>query len=84
MCVCLFAAADAPKICGCISDAQKDSKLWAMMNAEAASAPGAVNMNQFVANCAKVANGGLTVSPSFLFAAAAAGLALFGARARFA
>ncbi len=55
--VCLFAAAsDLPKICECVSDAQKDSQLWAALNAaDANSAPAEkVNWNQFEANCKSV------------------------------
>jgi hypothetical protein len=81
----LFAAGDLSKFCPCVSDAQKDPAVWATLNAADATSTRAekVNWNQFAADC-KIANGGLTVSPSFLFAATAAGLAMFGARARFA
>jgi hypothetical protein len=80
---CLFAA-DEMGIMRCTCDAQKDPVIWAAVGKTVLSAPGAPTNSELAAACAKVANGGLTVSPSFLFAATAAGLAVFGARARFA
>ncbi len=64
-------------------DAQKDPALWALVSPTLPSGYGALMSSQ--ADCVKgMASGGLTVLPSFLFTAAAAGLAVFGACARFA
>jgi hypothetical protein len=68
----------------CTCDAQKVPAIWAAVGPKVLSAPGAPTNSELAAICAKVANGGLTVSPSVLFAAIAAGLAVFGARARLA
>ena len=67
-------------------DAQKDPALWALVSPTLPPGSGAVTSGSTQADCVKAmaASSGLTVLPSFLFTAAAAGLAVFGARARFA
>jgi hypothetical protein len=69
-------------MCQCIFDAQKGPALWALVSPTLPSGSGAVISGLSQADCVKAmaASGGLTVLPSFLFtAAAAAGLAVFGA-----
>jgi hypothetical protein len=77
-------------MCQCIIDAQKDKEVWGQVSSLLPPGIAAQLSGMSAADCipiytkAMAANGGLTVSPSFLFAATAAGLAMFGTCARFA
>ncbi len=69
---------DATKVCQCVI------ALWALASPSLSPGTDAALSAMPLADCVKAANGGFTLLPSFLFTAVAAGLAVFGARARFA